>query len=773
MTFSSDRGRIVPPNLDDRTWQDLVDQMRALIPQYTPAWTDNNPSDVGITLIELFAWLAESVIYRLNQVPDQNYAAFLNLLGITRNPAIPAQTYLTFTSGAGPVLVPTGTQAAVPPAGTTTPQIVFETDEDVRVLPVALASAVLIGPYPAAATTGLYTDVTSTLVGPPAARMLLTLPAGQAMQLCLGFDQPTTEPVQLAIRLYTPGPDPGQVTVSLVYSQAADEPLAWPPVPGVQETTGGLQHDGTIQATVPGDWAGQQPTAGPGARPGSGWSTVTARARLGRDDRPAVLARAARGQHRVEPGGHRRRPDPVQRGRGADRPDRAGSRGPRGQHGQPFQVFQLAKCPLYRRPDLASPYGDLVVQAGAQPGPTPSDWTQWTLVDDFPAGAGTSYRLDPVTGEIMFGNFDDRSGQGHGSIPPAGTRIRALSYRYVAGGAAGNVAANQVTAPVTLPTGITKVTNRGPAQDGTDEEPIDATLRRAPEELKVRYRAVTADDYEFLTREARSDIAICGCLLPRAHATADQGNPPAWQKGDPWSYGGILRAPGTVNLVIVPDQGPDVARPEPTREQLGEVQAYLDQRRDMTALLQVLGPRYLPVIAAVNFVVWQEAINAGADPAAITADLRQRLTGFLHPVHGGADGTGWQLGQSVFAANVFQAIMLPRTSATSRTSQIRPDIPAYHFPPLNPGGTATNFNPLERPLALSGPGPVVQVADYELVCSADPAEHQITPSTQSQPEASHGTERIPALPATRALAGRPGPARAFLSATCCGSSRRC
>ena len=44
------------------------------------------------------------------------------------------------------------------PGGTTTPQIVFETDEDVRVLPVALASAVLIGPNPAAATTGLYTD---------------------------------------------------------------------------------------------------------------------------------------------------------------------------------------------------------------------------------------------------------------------------------------------------------------------------------------------------------------------------------------------------------------------------------------------------------------------------------------------------------------------------------------------------------------------------------------------------------------------------------------
>ena len=47
MTFESSRGRIVPPNLDDRTWQDLVDEMRALIPIYAPQWTDHNPSDLG------------------------------------------------------------------------------------------------------------------------------------------------------------------------------------------------------------------------------------------------------------------------------------------------------------------------------------------------------------------------------------------------------------------------------------------------------------------------------------------------------------------------------------------------------------------------------------------------------------------------------------------------------------------------------------------------------------------------------------------------------
>ena len=51
----SDRGRIVAPDLDDRTWQDLVDEMRALIPRYAPGWTDHNVHDPGVTLLELFA----------------------------------------------------------------------------------------------------------------------------------------------------------------------------------------------------------------------------------------------------------------------------------------------------------------------------------------------------------------------------------------------------------------------------------------------------------------------------------------------------------------------------------------------------------------------------------------------------------------------------------------------------------------------------------------------------------------------------------------------
>jgi hypothetical protein len=68
------------PNLDDRTYADLVAEAISQIPVEYPEWTDRNPSDTGIILIELLAWLTEMTLYRVNQIPDDNYASFLSLL---------------------------------------------------------------------------------------------------------------------------------------------------------------------------------------------------------------------------------------------------------------------------------------------------------------------------------------------------------------------------------------------------------------------------------------------------------------------------------------------------------------------------------------------------------------------------------------------------------------------------------------------------------------------------------------------------------------------
>ena len=68
------------PTLDDLTYDELVAQARALIPALYPDWTNHNPSDPGITLVELFAWLMEMSLYQVDQIPDKNTEAFLSLL---------------------------------------------------------------------------------------------------------------------------------------------------------------------------------------------------------------------------------------------------------------------------------------------------------------------------------------------------------------------------------------------------------------------------------------------------------------------------------------------------------------------------------------------------------------------------------------------------------------------------------------------------------------------------------------------------------------------
>lgn len=100
------------PNLDDRRWSDLVDEGRSLIPVYAPDWTDHNVHDPGITLLELFAWIAEMDIYELNRITDDSKRKFLELVGIKVRPPVAAQTVLGFTirDGSPPRRLKTNTE---------------------------------------------------------------------------------------------------------------------------------------------------------------------------------------------------------------------------------------------------------------------------------------------------------------------------------------------------------------------------------------------------------------------------------------------------------------------------------------------------------------------------------------------------------------------------------------------------------------------------------------------------------------------------------------
>src|SRR4051794_13214235 len=135
------------PALDDRTFQDIVDEAKRRIPRYTPEWTNHNLSDPGVALIELFAWMSEMVMFRLNQVPDRLFVHFLNMVGIEPFPPSAARAPITFWLSAvqpEPVLVHSGLQVSTVVENTTAdiaPAVVFPPTEDLVIAPPVLQSA--------------------------------------------------------------------------------------------------------------------------------------------------------------------------------------------------------------------------------------------------------------------------------------------------------------------------------------------------------------------------------------------------------------------------------------------------------------------------------------------------------------------------------------------------------------------------------------------------------------------------------------------------------
>ena len=88
--------RLPDIQLDDRRFQDLVSEARLRINRSCPEWTEHNVSDPGVTLIELFAWMTEMTIYRLNRVPDKLHVTLLELLGIQLDGPSAAATDVRF-----------------------------------------------------------------------------------------------------------------------------------------------------------------------------------------------------------------------------------------------------------------------------------------------------------------------------------------------------------------------------------------------------------------------------------------------------------------------------------------------------------------------------------------------------------------------------------------------------------------------------------------------------------------------------------------------------
>ena len=126
---------LISPILDDRTYEQLREELVKRIPVYAPEWTNHNESDPGIALLELFAYLGESLLYRFNQIPDTTKIAFLRLLGVAPRPARPARALIVASTDlAEGVPVPREAEAK---AGS----VSFATEADIQVWPLDLVAA--------------------------------------------------------------------------------------------------------------------------------------------------------------------------------------------------------------------------------------------------------------------------------------------------------------------------------------------------------------------------------------------------------------------------------------------------------------------------------------------------------------------------------------------------------------------------------------------------------------------------------------------------------
>lgn len=180
------------PDLDDLRWQGLVEEGRALIPAYAPDWTDHNVSDPGITLVELFAYLAELDLFTLNQLTPAQRRKLLALVGAKATPALPAQAMveIALRPGAGPRTIAPGLQLeGRDPYGRVVP---FRTLHPVTVQPGRLAALLTGGATAAPLSTDLTDLTTRRAAGEP---LLVFGPdPGPGSALYLGFDLPAARP---------------------------------------------------------------------------------------------------------------------------------------------------------------------------------------------------------------------------------------------------------------------------------------------------------------------------------------------------------------------------------------------------------------------------------------------------------------------------------------------------------------------------------------------------------------------------------------------------
>lgn len=612
------------PNLDDRTFQDLVDEAKKKIPLYCPEWTDHNVSDPGVALIELFAWMTETLLYRLNQVPDKHYVKLMDLLGIHLQEPRPSHTALTFWLSApqpDTVHIPAGVEASTARVEGSEP-VIFTTDAALTVRVPNLTHIL-------ARRGSQYVSIGLRRLNKEFRPFSDVPQVGDA--LYLGFEQPLDDHI-LGLELdcvrakgkgIIPEYPPLHFQVWCSSPADADGPRPggdWREAELEEDGTGGLNWSGQIKLHLPGGM-----TTRAIGEANAHWVRIQV-AETAPDQPPYEASPELRGVTAVSWGGTVKATHAA-----AIRNEILGR-----SDGSPGQVFRLERSPiLARRPD------ERVQVWRADLGA----WEDWQEVEDFGGSKADDrhWTCDGVSGEIRFGpalRQPDGTVYRYGAIPPRGAEIRFSAYRY-GGGAVGNVRAGAVSELKTAIPYVDRVVNRRPASGGLDAENLEDARLRAPHALRTRRRAVTAADFEHLTfQEFAAEVARVRCL--QAGLSDADGRP----------------GPGQIYILAIPRLPEHLAAGYVPVGQLAlsedlrrRITDYLDDHRLLTTQLTVRTPDYRRVSITATIKARPQA-----DPRHVEQAVAARLEALLNPFVGGIDGNGWPFGRDLYLSDLYACI---------------------------------------------------------------------------------------------------------------------
>jgi hypothetical protein len=704
------------PNLDDRRFDDLVAEAVNRIEAHTPEWSNVAPGDPGSALIDMFAWLAETILYRQNLIPLRQRRAFMNLLALPLRPAAPATGVVCVDA---PPLLPLPAALPARQAQFQVGAVTFTSTTDLQPTPLQMVPMIK-------------------------ARHMEADAAAQARLIALlrtlySYDQPVPFVARAAFgadgAMRLADAVDGQVWLALVtpkgFTASAGDLRA--ALAGLASSGGALSIGLAPFADIPGYQAFDQATELPART--LNWAVVT------QDRGGSVRQIPLEVEADTSDGGRRTGVALLRLPSNKDlltppNPPQGGDPMYAGTFGMPPELpvdvtadrvvmwltLTTADAQAFTLGWLGVNAVAIIAQAsasnvalGAATGDGDATFTLsgapvdpasltiqvwpvgasqaevWTQVDNFGrAGRNDAvYTLDATAGRVTFGDGI------RGRRPPAQAVIVAQSYAY-GGGSDGNLAAGSIKA---IQPAVGIVRHEWPTSGGSDGEGVADAERRIPAFLAHRDRAVTADDFRALAL-ATPGVAIGRAevaqrLMPGADAAATR-----------------LDVPGVVSVFVWPDQPVTIgSTPVATLAQLQQVFAWLRRRVLIGTQLFVLAAEPVPVHAGVSIEVL-----SGADPLATVRGVQQALAAYLWPLPpGGPDGGGWTLGRTVApdelltrAARVAGVLAADRLSLFTRTGSTWEPIASlplkpWQVPALQGVGVVTDRSPPPAPPADAGP----------------------------------------------------------------------